>query len=659
MLSKYFGLGGRAESVSSERGGVAGAAIASRAMMESLEGRQLLASTGTGIDPANMGKGDWIWRVGSATANLGANTVLELAQTMKNAGFKWVIVKAGDGNDGPLLDYGDGTSSPTEGSWTQFNRELIDTFHSVGMKIMGYHFMYGGGSVSGRGTFSTPVIEQKVAKDILALGCDGLVIDAEGQLEAVANNGPIAENYCKAIRDAYPDTFLAYAPFPYVSLHGKYPYQAFSKWCDAVMPQDYYVTITRTKNSPERMIFDMNTEYKKLYDGFRAAGHPEYAIPIVPIGQAYNLSTRRVTESMMNRWFDTLTSDTSGTSPGGYNGTSFWSTQHHTPEMWRSLATHSVGAPGGIVDGKVFNDNNGDGIQSKGEANLLGYTVYSDANGNGQLDKGEVRTTTMADGTYRLFWLPAGGHTIRVVSPSGSWRLTTGNNEGVNVADDQVVAVGSFGATQNPQFAGTVYNDVNADGTRQADEPGLAGALVWVDYDGDGKLDKGEPKKLTKGNGRYVFTVPIGNYVVRQAPPAGYRGVAPNRGFQRVLVMTRGTTVDRKNFGDTSATLIRGLIFTDNNRNGVFDKGDDLGAPTTVWADLNLNGQYDALTEPTAAVGDDGVYRFTTLKAGTYQIRAETPSGWVRTRPSGSMYQVTLLSGGSVSKKDFGQYFVG
>jgi hypothetical protein len=237
--------------------------------------------------------------------------------------------------------------------------------------------------------------------------------------------------------------------------------------------------------------------------------------------------------------------------------------------------------------------------------------------------------------------------------------MTTGASQAVTVADDQTINTTAFGSTQNPQVAGTVYNDVNADGTRQADEPGLAGARVWVDFDNDGKFDTNEPTKVTKGNGRYAFTLPVGSYIVRQTPPSGYRGVAPNRGFQRVSLLTRGVTVDRKNFGDTTQTLIKGLVFTDNNKNGIFDAGDDRGAPTTIWADVNGNGLYDALTEQAASIDTDGVWRLIGLAPGTYRIRAETPSGWVRTRPSGSAYLITLASGSSVSKKDFGQYFAG
>src|SRR6266545_7792651 len=168
MLSKFWGKrrGKSMPNLPEQRG----------ARVEALEERRLLSMTGTGIDPANMGKGNWIWRVNAAAVNTGSETVEELAQFLENAGFKWIIVKAGDGDDGPLKNYGDGQALPRTGSWYQFNRELIDRFHAHNIKIFGYHFMYGGGSVSGRGTFSVPKLEQQVAKDILSLGPDGLEI---------------------------------------------------------------------------------------------------------------------------------------------------------------------------------------------------------------------------------------------------------------------------------------------------------------------------------------------------------------------------------------------------------------------------------------------------------------------------------------------------
>lgn len=632
-------------------------ANAAGVMLETLEGRRLLATTASGIDPANMGKGDWIVEVSEAAVNVGADTFEALAAALKAAGFDFVVVKAGDGNDGPLLDYEDGASTPKVGSWSfQFTRQLIETMHAEGIKVLGYHFVFGGGDVTGSDTLSTPALEQKVALDILSLGADGLVVSADTQLENAPNNKTNTENYMKAIRAQYPDAFIAYAPPAYVSDHGNFPYEQFAKYSDAAMPKGYYTSLSKAGGSPEKMIADINSNWTTLYNTFTSGGHPDYRRPIVPIGAGFNTDTDRITESEMNRWFDTLKFDQGSPSGGVYNGTSLFNVQQHTPEMWQAIREQTIGQPGGYVTGHVFQDNNGDGIESAGDPDLLGWTVYADTNSNGVLDKGEVRTTTDSSGNYKLFYLPSGAHVIRIQLPDQLWRMTTTSTRTVNVADEQTSPIKKFGVTQNPQFAGTVYNDINADGTRQDDEPGLAGATVWVDFDGDGRLDTSEPRRVTKGNGRYAFTVPVGSYIVRQAPPAGFRGVAPNRGFQRVRGLTRGITVDGFNFGDTSLTLIKGTIFNDVNRDGIFNTGDAAGAPITVWADLDLDGNYDSASEPTASVGADGVYRFTTLEAGTYQIRGKAASGWIQTRPATGVYILTLGSGGSTSKKDFGAY---
>src|SRR5690242_4095246 len=68
--------------------------------MESLEARTLLATVG-GVDPFNMGKGEFIWQVGATETNTGTKTVAAMVDFMKKKGFKWLAVKAGDGNDGP------------------------------------------------------------------------------------------------------------------------------------------------------------------------------------------------------------------------------------------------------------------------------------------------------------------------------------------------------------------------------------------------------------------------------------------------------------------------------------------------------------------------------------------------------------------------------
>jgi streptogramin lyase len=58
-------------------------------------------------------------------------------------------------------------------------------------------------------------------------------------------------------------------------------------------------------------------------------------------------------------------------------------------------------------------------------------------------------------------------------------------------------------------ISGTVYNDLNANGSLDAGEPGLAGMTVYLDLKGDGKLDPGDPTATTDANGNYILTSPV------------------------------------------------------------------------------------------------------------------------------------------------------
>src|SRR3954471_14851923 len=133
--------------------------VSQSVMIEPLEARRMLAAQPGhlvgGVDPYNMGKGDWIWQIPSAMTNTGTTTVPELMTYLKDKGMKWIIVKAGDANNGPVT-----------GTWTQFNKALIDAAHAAGMKIFGYHFTYGGVTPNAKNAETTLAGEKKVATEI-------------------------------------------------------------------------------------------------------------------------------------------------------------------------------------------------------------------------------------------------------------------------------------------------------------------------------------------------------------------------------------------------------------------------------------------------------------------------------------------------------------
>lgn len=80
----------------------------------------------------------------------------------------------------------------------------------------------------------------------------------------------------------------------------------------------------------------------------------------------------------------------------------------------------------------------------------------------------------------------------------------------------------------NGAIAGTVFDDVDADGVRGPAEAALAGVNVFLDLDASGTPDDGEPHVLTDAQGRYRFDdVPARAYAVRVELPAGAMLTAP------------------------------------------------------------------------------------------------------------------------------------
>lgn len=279
-----------------------------------LEPRLLLAAFG--VDPANLGKGDWIWRIADARASAGAATDAELFAYLRNKGMKWVAVKAADGT----------------GTWSQFSSALVADAHAQGLKIFAWQYVYG----------ANPSGEATAAKTAIARGADGFIIDAEGEYERLADNATAAATYCTSIRAAYPDLFLAHAPFPIVSYHSAFPYYTFGKYSDAVMPQDYWDAIGVT---PARMNQWRNDEWNALYNGWKGTSKADAIKPIAPIAQGWNVSaTNTLTAQEILDFASLMKATTSPASPGGYNGLSWWSVQHHTSTHWAAIGQVTVGA---------------------------------------------------------------------------------------------------------------------------------------------------------------------------------------------------------------------------------------------------------------------------------------------------------------------------
>lgn len=287
-----------------------------------------------GVDSENLGKGDWIYFVSSATNKLGGNvpSVINIPTLMsyyQSKGFKFIVVKAGEGS----------TNFPTGG--TQFTQTLVNEAHAKGLKIFGYTRSYGV-NIPG---------EIAVVTNALNKGADGYVIDAEVEWEAQNMSGGPAKaiQLCTGIKNVFPNRFLAHSPLPIISLHSTFPYKEFGLHCDAVMPQDYWYSFGKT---PTQTVDWMDTEWRNWQNSL--TGSDRDAIkPLAPVGQA---DSTGVLAGEVNEFIDYLRSDPKAVTAGGYRGCSFWRADLHKGYHWTELENNSIGgsAPG---DGSIIVDN--------------------------------------------------------------------------------------------------------------------------------------------------------------------------------------------------------------------------------------------------------------------------------------------------------------
>ena len=180
-----------------------------------------------GIDPANLGKGVWIFAMKDATNKLGGHitavtNINSLMAYYKSAGLRYCIIKSATSDK----LFGDCTTGG------QLTSNLVNIAHSNGIAVFGYNRSFG----------SNIVGEVSMADYVFNQGADGFVFDAEAEWENTTNmpptpdhpwitNGPAqAWQLCSTVRSNWPNKFLAHAPFPIIYFHSSFPYKEFGYW---------------------------------------------------------------------------------------------------------------------------------------------------------------------------------------------------------------------------------------------------------------------------------------------------------------------------------------------------------------------------------------------------------------------------------------------
>lgn len=181
------------------------------------------------------------------------------------------------------------------------------------------------------------------------------------------------------------------------------------------------------------------------------------------------------------------------------------------------------GTVGGKVEGVVFQDLNLNRSLDNQDSRLSSIVVFADLNNNGLRDVLEPSVLSAANGAYSLL-LSAGTYTIRSEMPSGYRAVAPqSNSHSVTVALNGTVTSRNFGYELiNRSSTGQVFNDLNGDRIQNLSEQGLAGTWVYIDSDGDCRLDIGEASVRSSADGSYILPSPgAGTFFIRQVLESG------------------------------------------------------------------------------------------------------------------------------------------
>ena len=224
------------------------------------------------------------------------------------------------------------------------------------------------------------------------------------------------------------------------------------------------------------------------------------------------------------------------------------------------------------------------------------------------------------------------------------------------------------------------------------------GEKVWLDSNGNGVLDLGEPglsnvevtlkdqygtplmTATTDATGHYLFTgvTPGNGYYVEATSrtlPAGVQQSAPGGHSDNrtgAFNLTAGQSYASANLGyeavSTSA-IIGHLVWSDANSNGVRDAGEPglAGVTVQLWLDTDSNGIFSSGTDTlvmSATTAPDGSYLFTGVPANgakDYFIRIDEAqaalSGYTRTTPATvPIYIQDVAAGSSTLSANFGYH---
>ncbi|MCP3981395.1 MAG: hypothetical protein GY716_19015, partial [bacterium] len=314
---------------------------------------------------------------------------------------------------------------------------------------------------------------------------------------------------------------------------------------------------------------------------------------------------------------------------------------------------NSGGSLGSITD-LVYLDNDSSGTFTPGDTPLDGVpVVLLDSSCVWPFCYGQVLATDVSGndgvpGEVSFPDLPAGGYALRVTLlplglgatsvPAGCFTGTNCNFLNVTLAAGGAAVGTNFGYLGPAPAAGTVgdraWLDVDGDGVEDAGEPGLGNVLVQLfSAGGDTMIGTADDFlwdfAYTDGNGNYLFRdLPTSDWYVDAVDSTVPADLVLSAGFSNPngarLVGAGGVDLGFDFPYTNVTTLVGDFVWIDASDDGIQDPGEPgIGGVTLTLTDLNGVGPLDDRVVATTQTRSDGFYLFSAA-AGDYVISVDT-----------------------------------
>lgn len=225
----------------------------------------------------------------------------------------------------------------------------------------------------------------------------------------------------------------------------------------------------------------------------------------------------------------------------------------------------------GTLTGHLYVDTNGNGTQDSGEPDLANVDVFiTDALNNVQV------VVTDATGNWTAS-VPPGETTVKVSTADPQFPAGAVSSEGtdptvVTAEAGASVSAGIDGFYLSTSVTGAIFVDLNHNGVRDGNEPGLAGVTVEVT-----DVNGATQQVVTNELGVWTAVVPPGSTtatVVETGPafPSGFQRTVGDGSDTVTAVVNSSVAVEGN--GYYFPGTVNGSLFSDTNGNGVRDPGE-------------------------------------------------------------------------------------